>query len=373
LKRAALLALSTALTLSLGMGAATLASAAAPAKAAAKASTYVAPRNAFGQPDLSGNWTNATLTPMIRNPKYGTQLIMPPDAVKKEEGEMAKEFAEGNKPTDPNAGVQKGVDKNVRPEFAAAGGDVGGYNIGWLDPGSQVMRVHGEPRTSLITTPNGQFPPRKPGAGGGGNQRYGGMGSFDSYETRSLGERCIMGFGRNAGPPMFPNGFYNNNYQFIQTPNYVAIDVEMVHDLRIIRLNSTHRTDGVRPWMGDSIGHWEGDTLVVETTNFPEKMNFAGSWKNLKVTERFTRVGPTRMLYQFTVDDPDTWDKPWGGEYEFGTLKGQLYEYACHEGNYALPGMLGGARRAEAEAAAKTAPVAPAATAPAKATKGGAH
>ena len=373
MKRAALLALSTALTLSLGMGAATLASAAAPAKAAAKASTYVAPRNAFGQPDLSGNWTNATLTPMIRNPKYGTQLIMPPDAVKKEEGEMAKEFAEGNKPTDPNAGVQKGVDKNVRPEFAAAGGDVGGYNIGWLDPGSQVMRVHGEPRTSLITTPNGQFPPRKPGAGGGGNQRYGGMGSFDSYETRSLGERCIMGFGRNAGPPMFPNGFYNNNYQFIQTPNYVAIDVEMVHDLRIIRLNSTHRTDGVRPWMGDSIGHWEGDTLVVETTNFPEKMNFAGSWKNLKVTERFTRVGPTRMLYQFTVDDPDTWDKPWGGEYEFGALKGQLYEYACHEGNYALPGMLGGARRAEAEAAAKTAPVAPAATAPAKATKGGAH
>jgi hypothetical protein len=370
LKRAALLVLSTALTLSLGMGAATLASAAAPAKAAAKAATFVAPRNAFGQPDLSGNWTNATLTPMIRNPKFGTQLIMPPDAVKAEEAGMAKEFAEGNKPTDPNAGVQKGVDKNVRPEFAAAGGDVGGYNIGWLDPGSQVMRVHGEPRTSLLTTPNGQFPPRKSG-GGGGNQRYGGMGSFDSYETRSLGERCIMGFGRNAGPPMFPNGFYNNNYQLIQTPNYVAIDVEMVHDLRIIRLNSTHRTDGVRPWMGDSIGHWEGDTLVVETTNIPEKMNFAGSWKNLKVTERFTRVAPNRMLYQFTVDDPDTWDKPWGGEYEFSTLKGQLYEYACHEGNYALPGMLGGARHAEAEAAAaKAAPVAPAASAPAKGTKG---
>jgi hypothetical protein len=371
LKRAALLVLSTALCAAPLAYAAT-APAAAPAKAAAP---FKAPRTAFGQPDLSGNWTNATLTPMTRNPKYGTQLVMPSDAVKTEEAGMAKEFAEGNKPTDPNAGVQKGVDKNVRPEFAAAGGDVGGYNIGWLDPGSQVMRVGGEPRTSLLTTPNGQFPARKAG-GAGGQQRYGGMGSFDSYETRSLGERCIMGFGRNAGPPMFPNGFYNNNYQIIQTPDQVAIDVEMVHDLRVIRLNSTHRTDGVRPWMGDSIGHWEGDTLVVETTNIPEKMNFAGSWKNLKVTERFTRVSPGRLHYQFTVDDPDTWDKPWGGEYEFGALKGQLYEYACHEGNYALPGMLGGARRAEQEAAATpAAPAAPAAApAPAaKGSKGGAH
>jgi hypothetical protein len=275
---------------------------------------------------------------------------MPPDQVKSEEAEMAKEFADGSKPTDPNAPVPKGEDKNVRPEFAAAGGDVGGYNIGWLDPGSHVMRVNGEPRTSLITTADGRPPKRKDGVAAQGFRR--GMGSFDSYETRSLGERCIMGFGRNAGPPMFPNGFYNNNYQLIQTPNYVAIDVEMVHDLRIIRLNSTHRTDGIRPWMGDSIGHWEGDTLVVETTNIPEKMNFAGSWKNLKVTERFTRVGPARMLYQFTVDDPDTWDKPWGGEYEFGALKGQLYEYACHEGNYALTGMLAGARAEEKQAAA---------------------
>jgi hypothetical protein len=371
LKRAALLALSTALCAAPLAYAAT-APAAAPAKAAAP---FKAPRTAFGQPDLSGNWTNATLTPMTRNPKYGTQLIMPSDAVKAEESGMAKEFAEGNKPTDPNAGVQKGVDTTVRPEFAAAGGDVGGYNIGWLDPGSQVMRVHGEPRTSLLTTPNGQFPARKTG-GAGGNQRYGGMGSFDSYETRSLGERCIMGFGRNAGPPMFPNGFYNNNYQIIQTPDQVAIDVEMVHDLRVIRLNSTHRTDGVRPWMGDSIGHWEGDTLVVETTNIPEKMAFAGSWKDLKVTERFTRVGPNRLYYQFTVDDPTVWEKPWGGEYEFGALKGQIYEYACHEGNYALPGMLGGARRAEQEAAAAQtapAPAAPAPAAPAKGTKGGAQ
>jgi hypothetical protein len=300
---------------------------------------------------------------------------MPPDQVKAEEADMARQFAEGSKPTDPNAGVQKGEDKNVRPEFAAAGGDVGGYNIGWLDPGSQVMRVHGEARTSLITTENGQPPPRKGGAGAGGGRR-GGLGSFDSYETRSLGERCILGFGRNAGPPMFPNGFYNNDYQLIQTPDSVAIDVEMVHDTRIIRLNSKHRTDDVRPYMGDSIGWWDGDTLVVETTNIPEAQQFMGSWKNLKVTERFRRVGPNRLYYAFQVEDPTMWDKPWGGEYEFSRMKGELYEYACHEGNYALPGMLGGARRAEQEAAAaKTAPAAPAApaAAPAKGTKGGAN
>jgi hypothetical protein len=355
LKRA-ILAITTALCAAPLALSATV-SAAAPA-AKADAGAYKPPMTAFGQPDLSGNWSNATLTPMTRNPKFGTQLIMPPDAVKKEEAEMAHEFAEGAKPTDPNAGVQKGEDKNVRPEFAAAGGDVGGYNIGWLDPGSQIMRVHGQPRTSLITTENGQVPPRKGGAQPAGFRRQG-LGSFDSYETRSLGERCILGFGRNAGPPMFPNGFYNNDYQIIQTPTSVAIDVEMVHDMRIIPLNAKHRTDDVRPWMGDSIGWWDGNTLVVETTNIPEQEAFFGSWKNLKVTERFTRTAPDRLLYQFTIEDPTMWDKPWGGEYEFHTLKGDLYEYACHEGNYALPGMLKGARLQEKEAAAaKAAPAA---------------
>jgi len=373
LQRAAILAFSTAIGAALAASA-FAAPAAAPAKApSAKASkaaaAWTTPVNALGQPDLSGNWTNATLTPMIRDPKFGTQLVMPPDAVKAEEADMARQVTEGNMPTDPNAGVQKGVEKNVRPEFAAAGGDVGGYNIGWLDPGSQVMRVHGEPRTSLLTTADGRPPKRKDGAPAGAAVR--GMGSFDSYETRSLGERCIMGFGRNAGPPMFPNGFYNNNYQIIQTADYVIIDVEMVHDVRMIRLNAKHRTDGVRPWMGDSIGHFEGSTLVVETTNIPQQQNFVGSWKDLKVTERFTRVGPNRLFYQFTVEDPTMWDKPWGGEYEFSTLKGELYEYACHEGNYALPGMLAGARNQEKEAAAAATQAPPAAApAPAKA-KGG--
>jgi hypothetical protein len=151
---------------------------------------------------------------------------------------------------------------------------------------------------------------------------------------------------------MLPNGYYNNGYQIVQTPETVAIVVEMIHDTRIVKLNGKHRTDGLRLHMGDSIGRYEGDTLVVETTNIPEDQHFMGSWKNLKVTEWFTRVAPNKVHYKFQVEDPDTWAKPWGGEYNFSPLNGRIYEYACHEGNYALPGILGGARQQEKEAAA---------------------
>jgi DNA-binding Lrp family transcriptional regulator len=176
--------------------------------------------------------------------------------------------------------------------------------------------------------------------------------SFSDPERRPPEERCMTAIGSPEGPPMMNTGF-NGNYQILQTPDYVAILVEMNHDVRVIRLNAEHRKDDSRPYFGDSVGHWEGDTLVVETTNIPQAQNFMGSWKHLKVTERFTRVGAQRLRYAFTVEDADTWDKPWGGEYEFGPMPGIIYEYACHEGNYALPGMLGGARRQEKEAAAK--------------------
>jgi hypothetical protein len=366
LQRAVIAAFGTLLLT--GVAAAPMSAAAAEAKAPAKAAAYKAPRNAFGQPDLSGYWSNATLTPLTRRPQFKDQLNYTPEQVKEMEANAAAEVEEGNQDTDPNAPAEapKAAPKaGVRPEFAAAGGDVGGYNRGWLDPGNHVMRVNGEPRTSLITTPNGQIPPRKagappmPGRGAGG-----GMGSFDSYESRSLGERCILSFGRNAGPPMFPNGFYNNNYQILQTADAVLIEVEMIHDLRTVRLNSKHRTDGVRPYMGDSIGWYEGDTLVVETTNIPQAQHFMGAWKDLKVTERFTRVGKNRLHYQFTIDDPTVWDKPWGGEYEFSPMNGIIYEYACHEGNYALPGILAGARAEEAEKAAAAAKAKTAGTAP---------
>ncbi len=318
---------------------------------------YAVPHNSLGQPDLEGYWSNASLTPESRAGGLGDQGVFTPEQVAKLEGAAQHEKEVLNKPLDPNAPPPAvGGDKPVegtRPEFIAGGGATGGYNYGWLDPGMNVMRVHGEPRTSIITTPNGRAPAFKAGVNMAGGRRYGGgLGSFDNVESRSLGERCISSFGRNAEPPMLANGFYNNDYQIVQSRDAVAIFVEMVHDVRIVRLNGTHRADGVRPYMGDSIGHWEGDTLVVETTNLPQVQAYHGSWKNLTVTERFTRVAKNRLLYQFTINDPSLWDKPWGGEYEFATLKGIVYEYACHEGNYALPDMMAGARADEAKAAA---------------------
>lgn len=361
MKRAAILALGTALLgTSLSLTPFAVAGAAdAPAAKAGKTAPFKAPRNAFGQPDLSGYWSNATLTPLTRRAEHRDRLVLTEAEVKVMEANAEQEVEEGNEPTDPDAPAEhRATPTVVRPEFAAAGGDVGGYNRGWLDPGNHVMRVGGEPRSSLLTTPNGLPPPRK--AGAPAPPRFGGgMGAFDSYETRSLGERCILSFGRNSGPPMFPNGFYNNNYQVLQTADTVVIQVEMIHDTRVVRLNGQHRTDGVRPYMGDSIGRWEGDTLVVETVNIPQSQQFMGSWKDLKVTERFTRVGKHRLHYAFQVEDPTVWDKPWGGEYEFSPLEGVIYEYACHEGNYALPGILAGARVEEAEKAAAAAAAKP--------------
>ncbi|MGH6963531.1 MAG: hypothetical protein ACREE0_03515 [Phenylobacterium sp.] len=362
MRLALILALGTALsTTSLAIAA----QPAAPAKAAKAAPAgdptiappgWSAPKNAMGQPDISGYWSNATMTPLTRNARVTDKATLTAAEARALEKTFADALAEADRPTDlaaptvlpGDAKAAEGKLVALRPDLAAAGGDVGGYNTFWIDPGAHIMEINGEFRTSILTTPNGQPPKRKDGAAGG---RGGYRDIYDSYETRSLGERCIMGFGSNAGPPMFANGYYNNNYQIVQTADSVVIQVEMIHDSRIIRLNSKHRTDGVRPWMGDSIGHYEGNTLVVETTNIPQGQAFMGSWKNLKVTERFTRVTPTRVNYKFQVEDPDMWDQAWGGEYNFAPLRGILYEYACHEGNYALPGILAGARAADKEKA----------------------
>jgi len=314
------------------------------------------PKNAMGQPDISGYWSNATMTPLMRNPKLTDKLVVPKAQAASLEKVFAAALAAADAPTDQKKGPGAVTDPNspeaqlvkIRPDFAAAGGDVGGYNTFWIDPGNHMMEVGGEYRSSIITTPNGMPPARKASATGGGR---GYRDVYDSYENRSLGERCIMGFGANAGPPMLANGYYNNNYYIQQSPDAVVIQVELIHDVRIIRLKGGHRTDGVRQWMGDSIGHFEGNTLVVETTNIPQGQAFQGSWKNLKVTEWFTRVSPTRINYRFQVEDSDTWDAPWGGEYDFAPLTGIVYEYACHEGNYALPAILAGARRQEKEKA----------------------
>ncbi len=368
MRRAIILALGTALsTAALSLAGSALALPAPAAPAAAKADVdptvsppgWKAPKTAFGQPDLSGYWSNATMTPLTRNAKLTDKLVVPPAEARGLEKAFADALAEADRPTDQKKGPGAVTDPDsaeaklvkIRPDFAAAGGDVGGYNTFWIDPGAHMMRVNGEYRSSIITTANGLPPARKPGAEPAFG-RY--RDNYDSYENRALGERCIMGFGRNSTPPMLSNGYYNNDYFIMQTPDAVAIQVELIHDTRIVRLKGGHAPENIRPYMGDSIGHWEGNTLVVETTNFPQSDAFLGSWKHLKVTERFTRVSPTRLNYQFLVEDPDTWEKAWGGEYDFAPLKGIVYEYACHEGNYALPAILAGARRAEQEAAAKS-------------------
>ncbi len=359
MRRALILALGTALsTAVLAMALPTSAAPAAPAGVDPTVTPpgWKAPKNAFGQPDLSGYWSNATMTPLTRNAKLTDKLVVPPAEARGLEKAFADALAEADRPTDQKKGPGAVTDPDsaeaklvkIRPDFAAAGGDVGGYNTFWIDPGSHMMVVNGEYRSSIITTANGLPPARKPGAEPAFG-RYRDV--YDSYENRSLGERCIMGFGRNSTPPMLSNGYYNNDYYFMQTPDSVVIQVELIHDTRIVRLKGGHLPGNVRPYMGDSIGHWDGNTLVVETTNFPQSDAFMGSWKHLKVTERFTRVSPTRINYQFQVEDPDTWDKAWGGEYDFAPLKGIVYEYACHEGNYALPAILAGARRKEQEAA----------------------
>ena len=270
----------------------------------ASAQGYKAPRNAFGQPDLEGAWSNASLTPLARPANIGSRLTLTPQEVAQLEGTAASRREEGDKPTDPNAPTTGGV--------GPAGTN---YNQAWFDFGSQVMRVAGQPRSSILTTPDGQIPvtrsgqrPRGFGGGEGGAAQGVRGGPMDGPENRSLGERCIISFGRNGGPPMLANGFYNNNYQIVQTRDSVAILIEMVHDVRQVRLNSKHRTDDVRPYFGDSIGWYEGDTLVIETTHIPESQHFFGAWRDLKVTGRIRRVAKDRLLYLFTVEASRMWD-----------------------------------------------------------------
>ena len=253
----------------------------------------------------------------------------------------------------------------------AGGGAVGGYNNFWLAGGTRVITVDGQKRSSIVVDPsNGKIPTMKAEAAKR-NQAYlanaaspdasegapsGPPGAFDGPETRPLAERCLLGFLSTAGPPSLPNYFYNNLKQIVQTPESVMIFNEMVHDARVVRLNAQHLPQTIRKWMGDSVGHWEGDTLVIDTTNFTRKTQFQGSNDQLHVVERFTRVDPNTLLYRFTVEDPTTWDQPWTGEYPWVASREQIFEYACHEGNYSLVGMLRGARAKEAEDAAKKKP-----------------
>jgi hypothetical protein len=297
------------------------------------------PRTPDGHPDLQGVWTNATITPLVRPPEFANK----PTLSDKE----AREYEAKDK--DVNT-----LDSDVTSGFnrRTGGPGVGAYNNLFVDRGSELARVDGVKRTSLIIDPpDGKMPasvgrPRTQGGGGQGEQ-FAGL-TYDTVKNRPLAERCLIGFGSTSGPPMLPV-LYNNNYQIVQTPGAVMILVEMVHDVRVIRINAQHLPMEIHKWLGDSIGHWEGDTLVVETTNFNAQNRFRGSSENLKVIERFKRIDANTILYRATIDDPDAYAKPWTVEYPFVATAGPVYEYACHEGNYAMPDILGGARKLESE------------------------
>jgi hypothetical protein len=305
---------------------------------------YKPPKNAMGQPDITGVWSNATTTPVERRAEHKSLTLTEPEAAKVQ-GAAETYRRAGDVRTDPGVGAP--TDKNTNL----------GYNRFWTDPGTQVMRVNGEPRSSFLTTPDGKVPPRKPDAPRVQrrvqlDESSAGAGPNDNPESRGLSERCVF-FPTTAGPVLRPT-LYNNNYRIVQGTDAVAIQVEMSHDTKVIRIGGKHRNDGVRPWMGDSIGWYEGNTLVVETIDFHPQQEFYGASDDVKVTERFTRVADNRLLYQFTIEDPLVWEKPWGGEYEFWASEG-IYEYACHEGNYGMHGILAGGREEDRRAAVKSA------------------
>jgi hypothetical protein len=299
-------------------------------KKAASSKVWSPPRAPDGHPDLQGTWTNATLTPLERPAEFAQK----PTLTDAEAAAYEKKRIEAANTDRRDGGAEADVER--------------AYNEAFYDRGSHLERVDGYKRTSLIVDPpDGRIPPLTPEA----RKRIererseARLHPADGPEDRSPQERCI--FSARAGPPML-SFMYNNNYQIVQTSAYVMIFVEEIHDIRIIPLDGRpHLPSTIRQWVGASNGHWEGDTLVVETTNFTNKTKFRVSGENLHVIERFTRVSPDTILYKFTIDDPSTFTKAWTAESTFVATSDKLYEYACHEGNYAMVDILQGARLEE--------------------------
>jgi hypothetical protein len=303
----------------------------------ALASSSVAAIMLFGQtrtpgtPDLQGIWSNGTITPLERPRELeGKAFFTPPEAAAYEK-----------QVRDRNHGDRRDVN-NPDADLAV------GYNDFWWDRGTRVVSTL---RTSIITDPpDGRIPPLTPAAqkraAARAEERK--LHPADGPENMTLADRCIA----RPGPPLIPAG-YNNNHQIVQTPEYVVIFSEMMNGARIIPVTPRPHVPGsIRQWFGDSRGKWEGNTLVVETTNFTDKTNFRGAGENLRVIERFTRTAPDTLLYQFTVEDPESFQRPWSGEIPMKKVEGPIFEYACHEGNYSMLHSLSAAR-AEEKGAAK--------------------
>jgi hypothetical protein len=306
---------------------------------------YKPPRTADGKPDLQGVWSSASLTAMTRTDrgqKLGVDTLVIPDAKIAEltrNAAYSKSAAASQQRTDPTSGVF--TDKNVDA----------GYNAFWIDPGSEYAKVDKEWRSSWITSPaNGQIPFNAEGRAMRAN-RMTAVSKINNTgaEIRPVGERCLASFGSQAGPPL-NNAMYNNNYQIVQTADHLMIDVEMNHDARIIGISregaqKAARPDEVKQWFGDSVAHWEGDTLVVVTRNLNPTQLKVGAFpvsEKGRVTEWFKRVSDDVIDYRFEVNDPTYYTQTWTGQMPLRRSKERVYEYACHEGNYALPGILRG-------------------------------
>ena len=289
------------------------------------------PRTPDGHPDLQGIWDYRSATPLERPRQFADKEFMTADEVAAYE-QRALEREDGRPPDDPR------TEQSVHPAW-------------WLDYGKTVVKTR---RTSLIVDPpDGRIPAQTAeGQARAAARRAAAQahGPADSYENRGLFERCLT---RGVPEGLLP-GPYNNNLQIYQTPGYVVLLTEMIHEARVIPMDGRpHDSPAVRRWMGDARGRWEGDTLVIDTINFTDKTNFRGSGANLHVAERFTRVDGDTLEYRFTVDDPTTWTRPWTVAYPMVKAAGPIYEYACHEGNYGMVGVLRGHRADEQAAAVK--------------------
>ena len=293
-----------------------------------------APRTVSGEPDLQGVWDFRTITPLQRPEDLGDKAFLTEEeAAQREQGAVDRNISLWNK----------------EAQRTEAGGNVGGYNNFWMDRGTSVV---GTRRTSLIIDPpNGRLPELTEA---GKERARADRGSFTvaspaTYTDLNTYDRCIQGF--NAGPPITPGG-YNQNVQLFQTPDHVVLLTEMVHTVRVIHLDGHPAVDDdIRLWSGDSRGHWEGDTLVVETANLDIKRSWRGSTDGMRLVERFTRIDADTLDYEYTVTDPDTWVAPWTVNLPMQRSELQVFEYACHEGNYAMEAMLSGGRADDRNAA----------------------
>lgn len=307
-------------------------------KAATAAKAWTPPRTPDGKPDLQGIWTNATLTPLERPKGLGTKEFY----TNQEFAELAKRARQGDVGEEADLGAA--AEQPLRYDLSLYGFDL------------TKARFASNRRTSLIVGPDGVVPPMLPEAikrnadRAAKNKGH----EFDGYENRPLQERCIL-MGQ-ARLPMIPGVNDNNLLQIVQGPGQVALLHEIDHHTRVIPTDGRpHISQNIRQWQGDSVGRWEGNTLVVDTTNFTGLSNFRGSGEKLHLVERFTRVSDETIIYQFTVEDPTTWAKPWTAEIPMTKTQGPVYEWACHEGNTMISTILRGARVAEEETAQKTA------------------